>query len=350
MKNLNCHIVRDLLPLYIDHACCDETAKDVEAHLQSCTSCQKLYNEMNTDFHSLLPEVQMDERSLFRHVKRSILNTSSPLLVGIFCLGLNLYGVVEGREASFLNLLLSVCYMLSWSFFIFHARKYRPLVNFSMAGSFTILLSAGIALAELPPGIATRLSDFLCFFAGVPFYGLRFYMSWHMTFIAAAVISLCWLLYACAVKFMLLPTESPEQHNRGGFCIKKRMALTIAFLVSLIPMLFNQYGGRRGVQEISGLINLLSPLGILSMCVFLMGVWGVYKTKLINRIMGLAGIIGMILSELYQFMTWHVLTITGEISLQSSISLAFPEFYIGLSVSAAMAAAFILIDKKIPDA
>ena len=46
--------------------------------------------------------------------------------------------------------------------------------------------------------------------------------------------------------------------------MKKKIILTAAFIISLLPMLLNQYGGRKGVQEISGLINLLNPIGIVS--------------------------------------------------------------------------------------
>ena len=51
--------------------------------------------------------------------------------------------------------------------------------------------------------------------------------------------------------------------------MKKKIKLTIAFLVSLLPMLLNQYGGKKGVQEISGLINLLNPIGIISVLLFI---------------------------------------------------------------------------------
>ncbi len=44
--------------------------------------------------------------------------------------------------------------------------------------------------------------------------------------------------------------------------MKKKIILTIAFLISLLPMLLNQYGGIKGVQEISDLINLFNPIGI----------------------------------------------------------------------------------------
>ena len=55
----------------------------------------------------------------------------------------------------------------------------------------------------------------------------------------------------------------------------------------------------------------------------------------------------MAISELYKFFTWHVMTITGEISIQNSIRLAFPEFYFGLMISVAMIAVYYIINKKV---
>ena len=55
--------------------------------------------------------------------------------------------------------------------------------------------------------------------------------------------------------------------------MKKKIKLTIAFLISLLQMLLNQYGGMKGVQKISGLINLFNPIGIISVLLFIIGVW-----------------------------------------------------------------------------
>lgn len=38
--------------------------------------------------------------------------------------------------------------------------------------------------------------------------------------------------------------------------MKKKLILTIAFVVSLLPMLLNQYGGMKGVQEICSIISI----------------------------------------------------------------------------------------------
>lgn len=127
--------------------------------------------------------------------------------------------------------------------------------------------------------------------------------------------------------------------------MKKKIFLTLVFIISLLPMLLNQYGGLKGVQEISGLINLLNPIGIISLLVFIIGVWLPFK----NKILGLFGTIGIVISEIYEFLTWHIMNITGEMSIQNSIRFAFPEFYFGLIVSIIMVIVYLIVDKIIKD-
>lgn len=126
--------------------------------------------------------------------------------------------------------------------------------------------------------------------------------------------------------------------------MKKKITLTVAFIISLLPMLMNQYGGLRGVQEITGLVNLLNPIGIISVILFIVGVWMPFKKQTIDKILGALGTIGIVVSEIYKFFTWHVMAVTGEVSIQNSIDYAFPEFYIGLVFSLVMVVAYFLID------
>ena len=131
--------------------------------------------------------------------------------------------------------------------------------------------------------------------------------------------------------------------------MKKKGILTIVFVISLLPMLLNQYGGMKGVQEISGLMNLFNPIGIISVLLFIIGVWGSFNNKKINKILGGLGTIGIVASEIYNFFTWHILTITGEMSLYNSIEFAFPEFYIGLAISVVMVIFYFYIDKIVKE-
>ena len=133
--------------------------------------------------------------------------------------------------------------------------------------------------------------------------------------------------------------------------MKKQCILSAAFLVSLLPMLLNQYGGMKGVQEITGMINLLSPnvfpIGIIAVVLFFVGVWAPFEKKSTGKVLGVLGVIGIVAAEIYTFFTWHVLTITGEVSIQNSLQFAFPEFYLGLAVSLLMVVAYFVIDRKI---
>ena len=131
--------------------------------------------------------------------------------------------------------------------------------------------------------------------------------------------------------------------------MKKKIILTIAFLSSLLPMLLNQYGGMKGVQEISGLINLLNPIGIISMLVFFAGVWASFENERTNKILSILGTIGIVVSEIYEFFTWHIMNITGKMSIQNSIEFAFPEFYVGLLISLIMIFVYLCIDKIVKE-
>ena len=101
------------------------------------------------------------------------------------------------------------------------------------------------------------------------------------------------------------------------------------------------------MQEITGLVNLFNPIGIIAVSSFFAGVWIPFKKEVIGKILSVLGAIGIIASEVYKFFTWHVMTITEEISLHHSIRFAFSEFYFGLIVSVVMVVAYFIIDMKI---
>lgn len=47
MKDVNCEIIKDLLPSYCDKITSQDTNKLVESHLQGCNQCRKLLESMN---------------------------------------------------------------------------------------------------------------------------------------------------------------------------------------------------------------------------------------------------------------------------------------------------------------
>lgn len=47
MKNISCKIIEDLLPLYVEGVCSDESCNAVATHLEICLECHKKYLQMN---------------------------------------------------------------------------------------------------------------------------------------------------------------------------------------------------------------------------------------------------------------------------------------------------------------
>ena len=55
--NLPCKIVEDMLPIYYDGVCSDESAKLIEKHLENCPQCSRLLSDLHT-------EIEISERSV----------------------------------------------------------------------------------------------------------------------------------------------------------------------------------------------------------------------------------------------------------------------------------------------
>ncbi len=70
MNDVKCTIIQDLLPLYVDKVCSSDSAELVKNHLQSCTECKKIYDEMTADLEGELP---CQSRRKKRHFKACVL-------------------------------------------------------------------------------------------------------------------------------------------------------------------------------------------------------------------------------------------------------------------------------------
>ena len=61
-RQLNCNIVIDLLPNYIDHVTSADTNQEIEAHLKECETCRAEYNNM-------IQSLEADEQDRFMETK-----------------------------------------------------------------------------------------------------------------------------------------------------------------------------------------------------------------------------------------------------------------------------------------
>ena len=112
MKSIECYIIQDLLPLYIDHACSEQTAEDIKKHLQSCEKCKKLYEEMSSDICVNLHTPEFNSQTLFYHAKKSVLGIILALAMVISCFAINAGGAWMGGKASLSNLVITALYVI----------------------------------------------------------------------------------------------------------------------------------------------------------------------------------------------------------------------------------------------
>lgn len=66
MNRLNCAIIKDLIPSYLDDICSEESRKAVEAHLSECSRCREYMENMN--YAELSAE--RTEQTVLQHMKK----------------------------------------------------------------------------------------------------------------------------------------------------------------------------------------------------------------------------------------------------------------------------------------
>lgn len=94
--SLTCGIVKDLLPLYAENLCGDESREAVEAHLNECDSCRALLDGMKQQ-ESTSPLEALPLRSISKKIKRKQIR----LVALALCLALFLITAYQGRVNQF---------------------------------------------------------------------------------------------------------------------------------------------------------------------------------------------------------------------------------------------------------
>lgn len=111
-----------------------------------------------------------------------------------------------------------------------------------------------------------------------------------------------------------------------------KLFLTIALIVSLLPMMAPQYG-TVGINERNGWSNLF-PIGIIGVILFLVSVWAPLKSRKLGFLLGLLGTIAIVVNEIITFICAD--SPNSYISLQNSFEYASPYFYLGFFTSLMM--------------
>lgn len=72
---MDCNVVRDLIPLYIDECCCEESADIVKKHIDSCSQCKALYESMNSTAETKFTSEPIKKISRIDSWKASVLQS-----------------------------------------------------------------------------------------------------------------------------------------------------------------------------------------------------------------------------------------------------------------------------------
>ena len=144
---MNCNIVKDLIPLYIDGCCSEESEKVVEEHIGDCDDCKRLLEDMKSSSDIITVSESPKTFSKLNDWKASVLQ--SVLLFLSFAL-ITIGVALEARTPSgigngfwALNLVIPATgFMLSLANWYF-IRVYKNRKSFSL---FSLIATLGITL------------------------------------------------------------------------------------------------------------------------------------------------------------------------------------------------------------
>lgn len=66
---ISCCMIQDLLPLYADGLTSEETAREIEAHLESCGSCRESYERMKASINRSVDEGRQERKREINYLK-----------------------------------------------------------------------------------------------------------------------------------------------------------------------------------------------------------------------------------------------------------------------------------------
>ena len=76
---LSCDVIKDMLPLYYDEVCSEDTRKLVEEHLKECESCRDMKNKMGLKVSFLHQD--LEETTFFKNIQQQLKKRDTILAV-----------------------------------------------------------------------------------------------------------------------------------------------------------------------------------------------------------------------------------------------------------------------------
>ncbi len=172
-NNIDCEIVKDLLPLYHDNVVSDTTAIAVEEHLNNCEECSKEYDNLCTELTATLSNEKKGVKALLKKIKHKELFKGiiiTVLCVAVLISSFYMLTQVPLKKLSENKVYATRVYKCDGVFFVFYNQK---LVSYSAAKE--VLNENG---KELDISIKTPVVDFKSFFKSKEEKSKIYEMDW----------------------------------------------------------------------------------------------------------------------------------------------------------------------------
>ena len=129
---LDCCVVRDLLPLYVENMVSDQTALQIKEHLSECPECQKEYESFqNTGRLDVLEEPAQTQvkpfQKIMRKLNRQMHGISYGLIVFFVLWGFSLTG---GEDLMYNSVIMPIVGLFGYYVFRWKALYKMPIVLF----------------------------------------------------------------------------------------------------------------------------------------------------------------------------------------------------------------------------
>ena len=221
---MDCNIIKDLLPLYVEKLTSEASNILLEEHLRNCESCSKTLCALQDDIaiESKVPELNKEEELPYSLVKRIKQNIFEKILAAVsitFILGV-LLGLFHAKIFRFMAFLGSLSIMIfTVAAFVsipICRRKYSPEKQFGAMGYWVFFLSLLIC--------ALIFSVLGWYFSG----GDRIYVVLVLEVLYSIVLTLVLRVYA---RLKLSKAEMTDERKTAS---KKLFLVTFATLICII--------------------------------------------------------------------------------------------------------------------
>lgn len=149
---MKCNVIKDLIPLYIDDCCSEESAALVKKHLESCAECKELYEDMKTPTEVVSTSAVPKKLKSINGWKASILQSVllfvsfALITIGVYFEAATTYYDIENNNWAFALVIPATGFMLSlanWYFVRFYKSK-KAFSNCSWLATLSITVIADI--------------------------------------------------------------------------------------------------------------------------------------------------------------------------------------------------------------